>query len=104
MSLIKLAIIALIFLFAASCTKKECGPSYVNVSVPELNININYDYYYKYDNKIYAINDTSTTIVNVEARRMYYVYNNYASVYTDSLIDMFRGEKGAVINLINVKM
>lgn len=76
---------ASLFLIAMlhSCTKAP-RPNVVEVHVQQTNIV--YNYAYGYEGKIYAIEPSTTTIINIEARRFYYIQG--ANVYTDSITNI----------------
>lgn len=93
-----------------SCTQAP-RPNVVEVQVQ--GVNITYNYAYGYESKIYAINNETTTMLNIGARRMYYIQG--ASVYTDSVVTMninlskgyYNGSaitlNGDKMNIINIK-
>lgn len=66
-----------------SCTKAP-QPNVITVNIQ--GHNVIYNYAYGYEDKIYAINSETTTILNIKARRMYYIQG--ANVYTDSVVTM----------------
>lgn len=103
-------VMAIVVLSCTSCTKTN-RLNIVNASVQ--GVNITYNDNYGYESKIYAINNTSTTLINIKARRLYYIQGT--NVYTDTIISqdihlsngyyngLFITANGDKINIINVK-
>jgi len=75
-----MAVSLFIIVMLHSCIKAP-HPNVVEVQVQ--GANIIYNYAYGYEGKIYAIDGESTTMVNMKARRLYYIQGT--NVYTDTV-------------------
>lgn len=75
-----MAVSLFIIVMLHSCIKAP-HPNVVEVQVQ--GVNIIYNYAYGYEGKIYAIDGESTTMVNMKARRLYYIQGT--NVYTDTV-------------------
>jgi len=109
-AIILAVVMAVVILSCSSCTKAP-QPNVVEVNIQ--GTSIVYNYAYGYEGKIYAIKDESTTILNIGARRLYYIQG--ASVYTDTITTMtiglnkgyYNGSASTLnsdnMNIINIK-
>lgn len=103
-------IMAIVILSCTSCTKKPT-PNIVEANIQ--GVGVVWNYAYGYESKIYAIKDESTLILNLKAKRLYYIQD--INVYTDTMVKMemqlmkgyyngfVSGSNGDNIKVINIK-